>query len=185
LSKLISERDTWKAKVVAFESQSNAGVAAGPVAGAGAGVGVGAGLPLSGQSVKDLDHIRKQLSIATAENDVLKQDVLELKRKLQQANTQAALNLSSTTGGVGGGPADSQQVLQGTYQLQQELKKLQDENSKLKQELSAFDLEFFEEIENLKFAHAQAVRKIKMYEQEIQQLQGGGGGGGQGVRSRH
>ncbi|CAM9286438.1 unnamed protein product, partial [Ectocarpus fasciculatus] len=34
--------------------------------------------------------------------------------------------------------------------------KLRSENEKLKKELAAFDLEFFEEIENLKYAHAEA-----------------------------
>lgn len=43
-------------------------------------------------------------------------------------------------------------------------KQLNEENEKLKQELSAFDLDFFEEIENLKFAHAEAMRKLRVYE---------------------
>lgn len=38
------------------------------------------------------------------------------------------------------------------------------ENEKLKMELSAFDLDFFEEIENLKYAHAEAIRKLRIYE---------------------
>ena len=102
----------------------------------------------------------------------LKQDVIELKRKLQAATTQAVMEVQGSTN------------LAGTQQLQSEVSRLKGENEKLKQELSAFDLDFFEEIENLKFAHAQAVRKIKMYEQQIQQLQDqlGGGGGGRGGR---
>lgn len=43
--------------------------------------------------------------------------------------------------------------------------KLQEENRRLREELSAFDLDFFEEIENLKFAHAEAVRKLRILEQ--------------------
>ena len=43
-------------------------------------------------------------------------------------------------------------------------KQLSEENNKLKTELSAFDLDFFEEIENLKFAHAEAIRKLRVYE---------------------
>ena len=42
---------------------------------------------------------------------------------------------------------------------------LQEENRRLREELSAFDLDFFEEIENLKFAHAEAVRKLRILEQ--------------------
>lgn len=43
---------------------------------------------------------------------------------------------------------------------------LQEENRRLREELSAFDLDFFEEIENLKYAHAEAVRKLRILEQQ-------------------
>ena len=45
-----------------------------------------------------------------------------------------------------------------------EAKRLKEENEKLRQELSAFDLDFFEEIENLKYAHSEAVKKLRVYE---------------------
>ena len=48
--------------------------------------------------------------------------------------------------------------------LRSELQGLREENAKLRSELSAFDLDFFEEIENLKYAHAEAVRKLALYE---------------------
>jgi DNA repair exonuclease SbcCD ATPase subunit len=48
------------------------------------------------------------------------------------------------------------------------IRRLTSENERLKQELAAFDLEFFEEIENLKYAHAEAVKKLKMYERQEQ-----------------
>lgn len=51
-----------------------------------------------------------------------------------------------------------------------EVAKLQEENEKLKVELSAFDLEFFEEIENLKFSHSEAVKKLKQYENRFGKL---------------
>ncbi len=174
MSKLIQERDTLKNKVKAFE-ESGGGTSGGNGPTSGSSHPPTSG-PWSGPSgiaaVRDLDAVRKQLSAATAENDVLKQDVIELKRKLQTATTQAVMEVQGSTN------------LAGTQQLQSEVSRLKGENEKLKQELSAFDLDFFEEIENLKFAHAQAVRKIKMYEQQIQQLQDqlGGGGGGRGGR---
>jgi DNA repair exonuclease SbcCD ATPase subunit len=96
---------------------------------------------------KRLDVLRKQLSVSTTENDRLRADMSELQRKLQ-----SSLSTSSSVGD--------------THAMQQELTRLHDENEKLKQELSAFDLDFFEEIENLKFAHAQALRKLKLYEQQ-------------------
>jgi hypothetical protein len=43
-------------------------------------------------------------------------------------------------------------------------RRLKEENEKLRQELSAFDLDFFEEIENLKYAHSEAIKKLKVYE---------------------
>lgn len=45
-----------------------------------------------------------------------------------------------------------------------ETKRLKEENEKLRQELAAFDLDFFEEIENLKYAHSEAVKKLWQYE---------------------
>jgi hypothetical protein len=43
---------------------------------------------------------------------------------------------------------------------------LREENARLREELGAFDEDFFEEIENLKFAHAEAVRKLRILEQQ-------------------
>ena len=54
-----------------------------------------------------------------------------------------------------------------------EFNKLKNENAKLRQELSAFDLDFFEEIENLKYAHSEAMRRLKMYESADQQRRSG------------
>lgn len=59
----------------------------------------------------------------------------------------------------------------------QETARLKDENEKLRQELSAFDLDFFEEIENLKYAHSEAVKKLRVYEGG---REGAGLGGGLG-----
>jgi hypothetical protein len=41
---------------------------------------------------------------------------------------------------------------------------LREENAKLSEELSAFDLDFFEEIEDLKYKYAEAVGRLQMYE---------------------
>lgn len=56
---------------------------------------------------------------------------------------------------------------------------MKEENDKLRQELSAFDMAFFDEIENLKYAHAEAVRKLKLY--ESREHYGGGSQGGTSV----
>lgn len=44
------------------------------------------------------------------------------------------------------------------------MKQLTEENNKLKQELSAFDMEFFDEIENLKYEHSEFLRKLRIYQ---------------------
>mmetsp|Transcript_14974 Transcript_14974/g.22165 ORF Transcript_14974/g.22165 Transcript_14974/m.22165 type:complete len:155 (+) Transcript_14974:2586-3050(+) len=43
-------------------------------------------------------------------------------------------------------------------------KKLQKENEKLSEELQAFDLDFFEEIEDLKYKYNEALRRLREYE---------------------
>ncbi|CAN0158182.1 unnamed protein product, partial [Ectocarpus fasciculatus] len=43
---------------------------------------------------------------------------------------------------------------------------LREENERLSEELGAFDHEFFEEIEDLKYKYSEAVRKLRQYEHE-------------------
>ena len=43
------------------------------------------------------------------------------------------------------------------------VERLREENSKLREELSAFDLDFFEEIEDLKFKYAEAMQRLQQY----------------------
>lgn len=49
-------------------------------------------------------------------------------------------------------------------QLKEEKAALQAQFDRVNQELQAFDLEFFEEIEDLKYKYAQAVEKLAAYE---------------------
>ncbi|CAM9334730.1 unnamed protein product [Hapterophycus canaliculatus] len=49
--------------------------------------------------------------------------------------------------------------------LEQENRRLKEENDKLSTELQAFDLDFFEEIEDLKYKYSEAVRKLRQYEE--------------------
>jgi len=106
---------------------------------------------------KENETLQRQLLQQTTDLQLLQQEIQELRKK---SNTFGA----SSTGPSGGG---------GTVG-KQDFDRLKEENRKLKEELSAFDLDFFEEIENLKYAHAEALRKLRMYEG------GGGGGGGRG-----
>ena len=48
--------------------------------------------------------------------------------------------------------------------LLQENRKLKEQNADLTKELQAFDLDFFEEIEDLKYKHNEAVVRLQRYE---------------------
>jgi small-conductance mechanosensitive channel len=91
-------------------------------------------------SRRDTEDMRDRL------NDALK-DNAQLRRELADARIQ------SQHRGTSSGTANPEEV-----------KRLRSENEKLKRELGAFDAEFFDEIENLKFAHAEAMRKLRVYE---------------------
>lgn len=121
------------------------------------------------QGMEGVTSVNRQLSQQVVENDLLKKELTELRKKLtlqtseilylreQYSKEEARGSGGRAAGGGGGGLGSTSEVM--------ELSRLREENKKLKEELSAFDLDFFEEIENLKFAHAEAVRKLKQYEQ--------------------
>ncbi|CAN0158413.1 unnamed protein product, partial [Ectocarpus sp. 4 AP-2014] len=50
--------------------------------------------------------------------------------------------------------------------LKKENDRLREENDRLSEELGAFDHEFFEEIEDLKYKYSEAARKLRQFEQE-------------------
>jgi myosin heavy subunit len=118
----------------------------------------------------------------STENDLLNKEIKELRKKLTLQASEImnlrenyATTLGGTGGGGGGGGKDKDKSGKGSGGMMNtldlmELNRLKDENVKLKEELSAFDLDFFEEIENLKFAHAEAIRKLKLYEREYGSL---------------
>lgn len=89
----------------------------------------------SGRESEDMRQLRVELASAQRE----------------QRRTQERLDRAMREGGGGGGDGAEQ-------------RQLQDENAKLKAELSHFDLDFFEEIEDLKYKYAEALRKLRQYE---------------------
>lgn len=97
----------------------------------------------------------RRLSAIQAENDVLRLEVNDMRSKLSQKEQQ--LQQSSGQSATGGKGALSSRSAA-------DYAALKEENEKLRSELSAFDLEFFDEIENLKFAHAEAIKKLREYE---------------------
>ncbi len=95
----------------------------------------------------EIAELKRKASMSNTEIENLNSKIIELRKELNNAK---ANNRSTPYQG----------------ETNAEIRRLSEENAKLKKELSAFDLEFFEEIENLKFAHAEAVRKLKMYERQ-------------------
>jgi hypothetical protein len=94
-------------------------------------------------------------NIAQQDSGVLKRRVLELEdevgsvRRQLQESKRALSDLQS-------GNAQGVSIA--------EYRRLKEENEKLKIELSAFDVDFFEEIESLKYAHHEATQKLLKYE---------------------
>lgn len=133
------------------------------------GVGGGGGRTSTapGEVSRELQEMRNKAAAQASENDTLRAQLSDLRRSLQEMQQREEVG-----GGGGGGGGRGSAALSGA-----EVQRLKEENTKLRQELSAFDLDFFEEIENLKYAHAEAVRKLRMYE-------GAGAGGGSGGAGR-
>jgi chromosome segregation ATPase len=103
---------------------------------------------------KELGALKRQASEAALEVQTLRAQLGEARRELRQAR-------DAGTGPTGGS------ISRVTAEEQQLLKKLSAENKRLKDELSAFDLDFFEEIENLKYAHSEAAKLVKWYEKKF------------------
>lgn len=119
--------------------------------------------------------IRKAVEAAEAaaeaaqdEADELRDRLAETERELQRMERRSA-----TSGGRGGdvvaadgslrasstGLTSSGGVAAGEREL-----RLEQENRRLREELQAFDLDFFEEIEDLKYKYSEAARKLRQYE---------------------
>lgn len=101
-------------------------------------------------------ELRRKVSEQASELQELKEELADARRlaKEQAASgkkTTANANAATTGSGL-------------TSEEQRELLRLRQENDNLRKELAAFDLDFFEEIENLKYAHAEAVKKLRVYE---------------------
>lgn len=108
---------------------------------------------------------------AQDEADELRDRLAETERELQRMERRSAMSAgrggdvvasdgssglqkSSTglTSGADGVPAGEKEV------------RLEQENRRLREELQAFDLDFFEEIEDLKYKYSEAARKLRQYE---------------------
>jgi centrosomal protein CEP290 len=111
---------------------------------------------------RELTELRQRATQQAADIEALRSALAEAEQKAAAAPGAGMTFPAPKPAGGGGidGPVKDA-----------ELRRLREENEKLRLELSAFDMDFFEEIENLKYAHAEAVKKLRVYE-------GAGGAGG-------
>lgn len=156
ISSAEEERDLWRKKAASAEGraeQLDSQLQQAARLGAG---NRGAEQRLDQLQVEITDLKRRTTDLAV-ENEGLRSQLAEAHAAVTaaKASRQPLMKAGVASGGSGGGGGGGDAV---------ELRQLREENEKLKRELSAFDLDFFEEIENLKYAHAEAVRKLRMYE---------------------
>eukprot|EP00904_Undaria_pinnatifida_P003934 jgi/Undpi1/13541/HiC_scaffold_8.g03200.m1 len=122
--------------------------------------------------------------VAVEETARLAQRLAETERELQRMERRAATAAAATTSAAAAegyrdesgaaGPGQSGMGLSlssasrsgggGVARLEEENRRLAEENDKLSRELQAFDLDFFEEIEDLKYKYSEAARKLRQYE---------------------
>ena len=103
---------------------------------------------------RELSELRQRATRQAADIESYKAQLAEANRAANAAAAAPGQTFPAPTGVSAGVDGPQQQV---------EIRRLR-ENEKLRQELSAFDMDFFEEIENLKYAHAEAVKKLRVYE---------------------
>eukprot|EP00903_Cladosiphon_okamuranus_P020140 g18493.t1 len=115
---------------------------------------------------------------AQDEADDLRDRLAEAERELQRMERRSAMSAARGGGSVaasdGGdllGTSEARLaksdgvVRERGLELERENRRLKEENDKLSTELQAFDLEFFEEIEDLKYKYSEATKKLRQYEE--------------------
>ncbi|KAF1333146.1 hypothetical protein FI667_g3048, partial [Globisporangium splendens] len=123
----------------------------------------------SGGSVnaqKAVDDLQVQLADKDMQLSHFEAETKELKQRLSRQETQIEeLQFQLETRQEHGGESAGNDEL--VQELEAHIEELEEENAKLQNELAAFDEEFFEEIEDLKYRYAQAVREKQQLEKRI------------------
>lgn len=138
--------------------------------------------------IEAVEAARAAAESAQDEADELRDRLAETERELQRMERRCASAMSaaaprggddaadsfdggskellrmSDTGGLGSRGDGEGRLAQD--RLKSENDRLREENDRLSEELGAFDHEFFEEIEDLKYKYSEAVRKLRQYKQE-------------------
>ena len=156
LEALGTEKEALRRKAAAAEGrvqQLEVSVQQARAASGKAGAGAA---PASQERVRDKDleleisDLRKRAADHATEVVTLREQLAAARSAQSQAERQAG------SGRIG----DGQPLAAANIELQ----RLREENEKLRQELSAFDIEFFNEIEDLKYKYSEAVKKLRVYE---------------------
>jgi DNA repair exonuclease SbcCD ATPase subunit len=105
---------------------------------------------------REISELKKRMTELSVENETLRQ---QARTAVVAASTGSGLGTSAKAAPKAA--AQSSETA-GNDRTSEECRRLRTENDRLRNELSAFDMEFFEEIENLKFSYAEAVRENKM-----------------------
>ena len=111
------------------------------------------------ETERELQRMERRAAAAAAEAGVRGEGADGAARLGKSGMDSLSLSLASRGGGGGGGGGGD-----GAARLEQENRRLAEENDKLSRELQAFDLDFFEEIEDLKYKYSEAARKLRQYE---------------------
>lgn len=135
----------------------------------GAASGAGAA-PKSSVAEQELRDLRSQVQdqeerLAHAETEAreLKRAIARKEAQVQELQFQLE-HFNQELGADGDAAAVNDEIIR---ELEDHVQELEDENSKLQSELAAFDEDFFEEIEDLKYKYAQAVREKQQLERRL------------------
>lgn len=110
----------------------------------------------------DFDVRDAAVAAAQSEADGLRRKLAESERELQRMVRRAATASANSTALLL--PA-GRKGEEGLARLEEDNRRLKEDNEKLSGELQAFDLDFFEEIEDLKYKYSEAARKLRQYEE--------------------
>lgn len=111
-----------------------------------------------------VDTAEAAAEAAQDEANQLRRRLAESQRELKRMERRLASGGEEARVPGHGGGADAASAAVDS-RLEDENQRLKEENEKLSTELQAFDLEFFEEIEDLKYKYSEAARKLRHYEQ--------------------
>eukprot|EP00055_Hartaetosiga_balthica_P017185 m.113381 g.113381 ORF g.113381 m.113381 type:complete len:2269 (-) comp9264_c0_seq3:798-7604(-) len=127
-------------------------------------------------AASEVDRMKVVVRTVRNENEKLKQDVSELEARVSsldiECNTKEK-QLQEEVAFKEELQTRIEELARNEEHLSSRVTELVSDNEALTSELEAFDPEFFEEIESLKYEHAQAVEEVRTLKAKLEQLQDG------------